>query len=128
MFVEKQPFKRVQNYFTDSLLYKEVIEEPLSDEPDSDNEADSELENDALVTFTSEPTIAYLGDSAYNNDATEDVSFEYFCCLDVPKTTYSNSLYMLISTMVKACTYMEDGDGAVFIEPPPRRLITDYIW
>ena len=53
-FEEKQPFKGVENCFTVSLLYKEA-EKPLPDELDSDNEAYSELENDAPVTFVSEP-------------------------------------------------------------------------
>ena len=40
------------------MLDKEAAEEPLPDEPDSGNEADSELENDAPVTFVSEPIVA----------------------------------------------------------------------
>ena len=119
MFVKKQPFKVVENYFTDSLLYKEAANKPLPDESDSGNEADSVLENNAPVAFVSELLVAYIGDSACNNDTVKDddesvlnenVSFEYSCCLDVPKTTYSSSLHMPIFTTMKAYTYLEDGN------------------
>jgi len=45
MFAETQPFKGVENYFTDSLLYQDtskVTKEPLPDDINSDSEADSE--------------------------------------------------------------------------------------
>ena len=50
MFAEKQPFKGVENYFTDALLYQEadiVAKEPLLESDDSGNEADLEPEEDA---------------------------------------------------------------------------------
>jgi len=43
-----QPFKEMKNYFTDSPLYQESnkpLNEPLADDVDSENEADSELED-----------------------------------------------------------------------------------
>ena len=46
LFAEKQPFKRVENYFTDALLYQEVNKvdkELLLEDYDSGNQADSEL-------------------------------------------------------------------------------------
>lgn len=48
MIAEKQPFKGVENYFTDSLLYQDSLEvnkDPPGD-PDSGNEADIEPEPD----------------------------------------------------------------------------------
>ena len=42
---EKQPFKGVENYFTDALLYQKIgktSKDPLPDNDDSGNEADSE--------------------------------------------------------------------------------------
>ena len=42
VFAEKQPFKRVENYFTDALLYQEadkVAKEPLLESDDSGNKA-----------------------------------------------------------------------------------------
>jgi len=44
---EKHPFKRIENYFTDSLLYQdplEFAEDPTPNDHDSSNEADIELE------------------------------------------------------------------------------------
>ena len=52
VFAEVQPFKGVENYFTDSLLYQEDIK-PLNQSPpddlDSGNEVDSESEEDELL-------------------------------------------------------------------------------
>jgi len=52
VFAEKQPFKGVKNYFTDALLYQEIdkaSKEPLPDNDDSGNEADSESEGDTRL-------------------------------------------------------------------------------
>ena len=65
VFAEKQPFKGVENYFTDALLYQEaneVAKEPLLEDDDSDNEVDSEPEEDTPATFACEPIVAYLND------------------------------------------------------------------
>ena len=43
MITEKYPFKGVENYFTDSLLYQDYLERnenPQPEEPDSDNEVE----------------------------------------------------------------------------------------
>ena len=55
VFAEVQPFKGVENYFTDSLLYQEDIEplkQSLPDDLDSGNETDSELKEDAPATIS----------------------------------------------------------------------------
>jgi len=60
VFAEVQPFKGVEIYFTDSLLYQEDIEplkQSLSDDVDSANEADSESEEDAPTTICIEPIV-----------------------------------------------------------------------
>ena len=47
MIVERHPFKGVENYFTDSLMYQDSLktnEKQQPEEPDSDNEADTEPE------------------------------------------------------------------------------------
>jgi len=65
VLAEKLPFKGVKNYFTDALLYQEankVSKEPLLEDDDSDNEADSESEEDTPATFACEPIIAYVND------------------------------------------------------------------
>ena len=67
VFAEMQPFKRVKNYFTDSLLYQEsnkLVNKPLP--IDNGNDADSESKEDALTTFIIELIIAYLDDSDCN--------------------------------------------------------------
>ena len=55
VFAEVQPFKGVENYFTDSLLYQEDIEplkQSLPDDLDSGKETDSELKEDAPATIS----------------------------------------------------------------------------
>jgi len=47
LIAERHPFKRVENYFTDFLLYQDSLEtdENLQpEEPESGNEADTERE------------------------------------------------------------------------------------
>jgi len=47
LIAERHPFKGVENYFTNSLLYQDSLgmnENPQPEEPDSGNETDIELE------------------------------------------------------------------------------------
>ena len=56
VFTEKQPFKGVENYFTDAFLYQkanEVAKELLFEDDDSDNEADSDSEEDTPLLLLS---------------------------------------------------------------------------
>jgi len=49
LIAEKHPFKGVENYFTDSLLYEdflETVEDPSLEDPDSSNEADTEPDSE----------------------------------------------------------------------------------
>ena len=65
VFAEKQSLKGVENFFTDALLYQEankVAKEPLLEDDDSDNEADSEPEEDTPATFAFKPIAAYLNE------------------------------------------------------------------
>ena len=66
MFTEMQPFKGVENYFTDSLLYK-VVGKTLPNDINSGNEVDSESREDPEVSFNEEPIVAYLNDPDCNN-------------------------------------------------------------
>jgi len=62
----------VENYFTDSLLYKEnnkLIKKSLPNDIDSSNEADSESGEDPGVSFDKEPIVAYLNDPNCNNSS-----------------------------------------------------------
>ena len=52
LIAERYPFKGVENYFTDSLLYQDSLEtdeNPHPEEPDSGNEADMESEEDECL-------------------------------------------------------------------------------
>ena len=75
VFTEKQPFKGVKNHFTDALLYHEVNEvakEPLLQDDDNGNEADSELEEDTPTTFVFKPIVEYFNDPKCNNPIEDD--------------------------------------------------------
>ena len=78
VFAEKQPFKGVENYFTDALLYQEIgtiSKEPLPDNNDSGNEADSESEEDTPATLIGEPIVACFSNPQYNNPFEDDVEW-----------------------------------------------------
>jgi len=75
VFAKKYPFKGVENYFTDALLYQEannVSKELLLEDDDSGNETDSESEEDTPTTFACEPIVAYLNDPQCNNPIGDD--------------------------------------------------------
>ena len=88
VFTEVKPFKGVENYFTESLLYEENIELPKQSLPhdiDSGNETDSESEKDTLATISIEPIAAYLNNYDCNNPAenegewvlNKNIAFDY---------------------------------------------------
>ena len=65
VFAEKQPFKGVENYFTEAVLYQEankVVKELLLEDVDSGNEVDLEPEENMPATFAFKPIVAYLND------------------------------------------------------------------
>ena len=52
LIAERHPFKGVENYFTDCLLYQDSLEtdkNPHPEEYDSSNEADTELEEEECL-------------------------------------------------------------------------------
>jgi len=126
-----QPFKWVENYFTNSRLYNEngkVVEKLLSDDIDSGNEADSESGEDPEVSFDEEP-VAYLNDPDCNNSASngdewvlyENVNFDYFLCCDGVNSPIDLSpLYMPLS-MSTTCMHIEEKDGSVFVVPSSKK-------
>ena len=72
VFAEIQPFKRVENYFTDSLLYQEtkkLVKKLLPNNVDNGKEVDLELEEDVSATFIMVPIVAYVDDPDCNNPA-----------------------------------------------------------
>ena len=75
VFAEKQPFKGVENYFSDALLYQEaneVAKKSLLVDDDSDNEVDSESEGDTAATFAFKPIVAYFNNPKCNNPIEDD--------------------------------------------------------
>jgi len=132
VFTEMQPFKGVENYFTDSLLYKQnskVIKKSLPNDTDSGNEADSESGEDPTVSFDEELIIAYLDDPDCNNSAdnsnewilNENINFDYsLCCDDVYSHIDMSPLYMPLP-MSTTCMHIEENDGSIFVVPSSKK-------
>ena len=133
VFAEMQLFKRVENYFTDSLLYQESnksVKKLLPNDIDSGNEADSKLKEDAPTTFIMESIVAYLDDPDCNNPAenegerviNENVAFDYSLCLeDIFKSVDISFLHMPLPISKMACIHIGDNERFVFIIPPSKR-------
>jgi len=132
LFTETQPFKRVKSYFTDSLLYQEtrkVRKELLPYDIGSGNEANSESEEDTLVTFAMEPLVAYLDDPYFNNSIendsewslNEDIDFDYSLWFYDSNSANTSSFHMPIPTLMTECMHIEDDDGSVFFIPSSKK-------
>ena len=77
LIAERHPFKGVENYFTDSLLYQESVEideVPQPEEPDSGNEADTELEEDECV-WELDPPVMGINKPDVDNTSADDEEF-----------------------------------------------------
>ena len=71
MIAERHPFKGVENYFTDSLLYQDSLktnENLQSEEPDSGNEADIEPEKEECM-WELDPLVTSINKLDVNNTA-----------------------------------------------------------
>ena len=132
VFVEMQPFKGVENYFTDSLLYKEngkVVKKMLHGDTDSGNEADSESEGDLEVSFEEEPIVAYLNNPDCNTPAedgdewilNENVNSDYSVCYDDVNSPIDISPLHMPLPMSITCMHIEENDGSVFVIPPSKK-------
>ena len=100
LITERHPFKGVENYFTDSLLYQDSVEtDEISqpEEPDSGNEADTESEKeecmwelDPLVTSTNKLDVDNTADDVGGWYLNEDLDLAYlsvFASDSVPSDT-----------------------------------------
>ena len=70
MIVERHPFKGVENYFTDSLLYQDSLEtdeNPQPEELDSGNEADIEPEAEEECIWELNPLVTSVNKLDVNN-------------------------------------------------------------
>jgi len=126
VFVEMQPFKGVENYFTDSLLYREngkVVKKSLRDDINSGNEADSESGEDLEVSFDEEPIVAFLNDPDCNNFTdngdewvlNENVNFKYsLCCDNVNSPVDMSSLHIPLPIST-TCMHIEEIDGSILV-------------
>ena len=132
VFAEKQPFKGVENYFNNALLYQEandVAKELLLEDDDSDNEADSESEEDTPATFTFKSIIAYFNDPKCNNliehdgewMINENVTFDYPVIVDLFKSVDNISLHMPLSMLSVTSTPVESEECSVFVIHPSKR-------
>jgi len=120
-----QPFKGVEHYFTNSLIYQadiEPLKQSFPNDVNSGNEADSESEEVVLATISVEPVVAYLDDFDYNNPVenegewvlNENIAFYYSLCLeDISVNVKSLHMPLLISEM--ACMHIQDNEGSVVI-------------
>jgi len=70
LIAERHPFKRAENYFTDSLLYQdslEMNESPKPEEPGSGNEADTEPEAEEECIWELNPLVTSINKLDVNN-------------------------------------------------------------
>ena len=75
LIAERHPFKGVENYFTDSLMYQESLEmneNSQPGEPDSGNEADIEPEVEEKCIWELNPLVTSINKLDVNN-AADDV-------------------------------------------------------
>jgi len=78
LIAERHPFKRVENYFTDSLLYQgslEADENPHQKELDSVKEAYTEPEEDECL-WEINPLVTNIG--KLGSDTTANIEDEWF--------------------------------------------------
>jgi len=126
VFASLQPFKGVENYFTDSIFYsddEENDEEPIF-HVDDGNEADSECEP---VMATDNPLVIYLDDIPCNSDTVDDddewvinenASFEYPVCVENTNDLFNTGTFHLpILTSMETCLSIEDERKAIYIIP-----------
>ena len=141
LIAERHPFKGVENYFTDSLLYQDSVEVPQPDEPDSGNEADTEPEKEECL-WELEPLVTSSDKLDVNNTAddvggwyiNEKLDLAYFsaCASDsIPSDTSTDvddDLWSAIGALtslhvpVKSSfeTYQDNSNCLLYTSPSPR--------
>jgi len=123
IFAEKQPFKGVENYFTDALLYQEVgktSKESSSDNDDSGNEADSESKTDMPAILVSEPVIICFNNPQCNTLSEDEgewvindnISFDYPVCVELLESVTDSSLHMPLHKPSVSSTSVESIEGS----------------
>nr|ABD63076.1 hypothetical protein 17.t00003 [Asparagus officinalis] len=120
VIAEKQPFKGVENYFTDSIHYLngEPIDVPLVEDLDSGNEADTESDYEHGLIFNNiEPIIIDLESSSANGIS--DL---------LPRLYVESALHMLIQSSLVASRRQIESSQAVFIVPAKNNGQKDIIF
>jgi len=141
---EKHPFKGVENYFTDSLLYQDSLETNKNlqpEEPDSGNEADIEPEAEKECLWELNPLVTSINKLDVNNPANdvgewyinEELDLAYFSVFasdfmpsdtstDVDDDPWSaigaqTSLHVPVRSSLIAYQSMNDAQGSLFMVP-----------
>jgi len=123
----------VENYFTDALLYQEIgktSKEPLPDNDDSGNEADSESEGDTPATLVGESIVACFNSSQCNNPSEDDdewvindnVIFDYPSSVKLSESIANSSLHMPLHKSSIPSTSVECVEGSVFVVTSSKRV------
>jgi len=121
----------VENYFTDALLYQEAGEtskEPLPDDDDSGNEADSESEADMPAILINEPIVVCLNNPQCNTPSEEEgewvindnISFDYPARTELLGSITNSSLHMPLPKPSASRTSMQSVEGALLVIPPSK--------
>jgi len=124
--------KGVENYFTDALLYQEIskeLKEPLPDDDNSGNEADSESKGDMSAALVAEPIVVCFDNPQCNNPSedndewviNDNVIFDYPASVELLEYIVNSSLHMPLHKPSITSTFVECVDGSVFVIPPSKR-------
>ena len=154
LITERHPFKEVENYFTDSLLYQDslkVDENPQSEEPDSSNEADIEPEAEEECLWELNPFVTSINKLDVNNTSNdvdewyinEGLDLAYFSVfasnsvpsdisIDVDDDPWSaidalTSLHVSVRSTLTVYQDISDAQGS-FFEIPARRKVQKLIF
>ena len=131
VFTEKQQFKGVESYFTDAFLYQEdnkASKQPLPDDDDSGNEANSESERDTPATLACELIVACFNDPQCNNPSEDDdewvinenVAFDYPESIGLLESADNSFLHMPLHKPNMTSTSVECAERSVFVVPPSK--------
>ena len=122
----------MKNFFTDALLNQDIdktSKDPLTDNDDSGNEADSESEGDTPATLVGEPIVACFSNPKCNNPSENDdewvikdnVCFDYPVSVELFESVANSSLHMSLHKPSMPSTFVECVEGSVFVIPPSKR-------
>ena len=147
MITERHPFKGVENYFTDSLLYKDSLkadENLRPKEPNSGNEADVEPEVEEylwelnpLVTSVSKLDVNNTANDVgewYINEELDLAYFSVFASDSVPSDTSTDvdddprstiealtSLHVPVRSFLIVYQDVNEAQGSLFMIPAKRK-------